>query len=191
MSQDWESTGWDTRGTRKAGESKKSTVQKALRSGKVETEKKHAAGENKQGGGASHATRVEAESETFSVATVSQELRKLLQQERAKASLTQKELGTLCSVKSNIIQDFEAGKGVPNNVMLRKIERAIKTKNPAFKDGTFTKAHKKAMEKQKAKNAAAKVKTAGAKKAGGAAGAGGAGGAGAAKQGPVARSRRF
>ncbi|GBG25779.1 Multiprotein-bridging factor 1 [Hondaea fermentalgiana] len=143
--QDWADVTW----------SKAPSKASAARSGLLDTEKKVGAGGNTQAAaGPSHAARVEEDSESFANAKVSLELKKLLQQERTKAGMTQKELATACNLKANIIQDYEAGKAIPNSMLLKKIERALKQKNPAFVAGTFTKAQKKAVDKAKAKKAA-------------------------------------
>jgi len=71
------------------------------------------------------------------------EMRKLLQQERMKAKLTQAELAQMCNVKPAIIADYENGKGIPNPIMLGKIERALRAKNPEMAFGTLTKAQKR------------------------------------------------
>lgn len=39
--------------------------------------------------------------------------------------MSQKELATKINEKPQVITDYEAGKGIPNNVILGKIERVI------------------------------------------------------------------
>ena len=70
-------------------------------------------------------------------------MRKLLQQERMKAGLTQQELAQMCNIKPSIIADYENGRGIPNPMMLGKLERAIRAKNPSMAFGTLTKAQKR------------------------------------------------
>lgn len=50
---------------------------------------------------------------------------KLIQQGRQSKGLTQKDLATKINEKPQVITDYEAGRGIPNNVILGKIERAI------------------------------------------------------------------
>lgn len=50
---------------------------------------------------------------------------KLIQQGRQAKGLTQKDLATKINEKPQVITDYEAGRGIPNNVILGKIERAI------------------------------------------------------------------
>ena len=89
------------------------------------------------------ARKLEDEDEDFRLEAPTLEMRKLLQQERQKAGLTQQELAQMCNIKPSIIADYESGRGIPNPVMLGKIERAIRAKNPAMAFGTLTKAQKK------------------------------------------------
>lgn len=176
--QDWDSVAWDKRGERGAGVSKTQFVNQAARKGELAQEKKYGAGGNVQVGTTKNLATLE-DSDNLKVEKISMEFKKLLMQERTKAGITQKELATACNIKANIIQDYEAGKGVPNSILISKIEQAMKTKNPAFVKGTLSKAQKKAAEVEKAKNAVAKsvAKSAASTKA--------------AVAGPPARSRRF
>ena len=87
-------------------------------------------------------TDEDAGEEGFKHATVTMELRKILQQERMKAKMSQKELATMCNVKAQMIQAYEAGKAIPNSQFLGKVERALRQKNPEFQMGTLTKAQK-------------------------------------------------
>lgn len=91
--------------------------------------------------------RLAEDTESLKHESVSMGLKKLLQQERGKAKLTQKEMATLMNIKPQIIQDYEAGRGIPNPQMLTKMERIIKQKNPEFVLGTLTKAQKAAKKK--------------------------------------------
>lgn len=86
---------------------------------------------------------MEDEAESFHLAKPTLEMRKLLQQERMKAGLNQSELAQLCNVKPTVIQEYENGKAIANSMMLGKIERALRSKNPALEFGTLTKAQKK------------------------------------------------
>ena len=59
-----------------------------------------------------------------------------------KAKMSQKELATMCNVKAQQIQAYEAGKIIPQSQFLGKVERALRQKNPEFQMGTLTKAQK-------------------------------------------------
>ena len=135
---------------REKGQTKEQQVNKALRTGSavVVTEKKFGAGANAAAknpatAAAISARKLEEESESFKHEAPTLEMRKLLQQERMKAGLTQQELAQMCNIKPSIIADYENGRGIPNPVMLGKLERAIRAKNPAMEFGTLTKAQKR------------------------------------------------
>lgn len=141
---------WDKRGQREKGQSKEQQVNKALRTGSatVITEKKFGAGgnpaaKNPSSGAVLSARKLEDETEDFRLEAPTMEMRKLLQQERMKAGLTQAELAQMCNIKPAIIGDYENGRGIPNPMMLGRLERAIRAKNPAMALGTLTKAQKK------------------------------------------------
>ena len=129
------------------GEMQEQQVNKAIRTGSamVVAEKKVGSGGNPASVAATamSARRLDEEGEDFHLAKPSMEMRKLLQQERMKAKLTQVELAQMCNVKPSIIADYENGKGIPNPIMLGKIERAIRAKNPEMPFGALTKAQKK------------------------------------------------
>lgn len=141
---------WDKRGQPQKGQSSKQTVAKAMRSGSttVTAEKKFGSGGNPNAKnpatiGAVSAKKLEDGEDMVQVEKPTTEMRKLLQQERTKAGLTQAELAQMCNIKPQVISEYEQGKGIPNPVMLGKIERAIRAKNPELKFGTLTKAQKK------------------------------------------------
>jgi putative transcription factor len=146
--QDWGEVSWDKRGQKQKGETKEQQVNRAQRSGaQVVTETKYGAGKNSAAHPPTTAginqKKLEEEDDIVKLAAPTMEMRKVLQQERTKAGLTQAELAQMCNVKPAIIQEYESGKGVPNPVMLGKIERALRAKNPALAFGTLTKAQKK------------------------------------------------
>lgn len=53
---------------------------------------------------------------------------RVLQQARVSSSLTQKELATRINEKPQVVNDYESGKAVPNQVIISKLERAVGTK---------------------------------------------------------------
>ena len=141
---------WDKRGTKSKGESHEQMVNRAMRGtsgATVVTEKKFGAGGNPAAkaatGSGISAKKLEEDDDIVKLAAPSMELRKVLQQERMKAGLSQAELAQMCNVKPAVIGEYENGKGVPNPIMLGKIERALRAKNPALAFGTLTKAQKK------------------------------------------------
>jgi ribosome-binding protein aMBF1 (putative translation factor) len=75
--------------------------------------------------------------------TISNSFKKVLQQERMKAQMSQKDLATAINVKSTIVQSYEQGIGIPNSQIISKMEKAISQKNPEYVHGTLAKAQKK------------------------------------------------
>lgn len=71
------------------------------------------------------AAAIEADSETFKVATVSQDLRMAIQQARQAKKLTQKELANQLMIQASVINDYESGRAVPNPQLISKLERAL------------------------------------------------------------------
>ena len=148
--QDWSEVSWDKRGSRSGGESKAQQVNRAMsgRSGAVvTTEKRFGAGSNQAARAPTtlgvNQKKLEEAEDPPKLAAPSVELRKVLQQERMKAQLSQAELAQMCNVKPSVIGDYEAGRGIPTPLMLGKIERALKAKNPELAPGTLTRAQKK------------------------------------------------
>jgi putative transcription factor len=50
---------------------------------------------------------------------------KRIAQARCEKKMTQKDLANALSLPFKIIQDYEAGKAIPNHVVLNKIEKAL------------------------------------------------------------------
>jgi putative transcription factor len=55
-------------------------------------------------------------------------LAKKIQQARVAKSLTQAQLAQKINIKPAIINDYEQGKGVPDNTVITKLARALATK---------------------------------------------------------------
>jgi len=91
----------------------------------VETQQKFAAGSNKHGGTNLNTAKLDRETEELKHETISLDVGKLIQQGRNSKGWTQKDLATKICEKPQIIGDYEAGRGIPNNQVLGKIERAI------------------------------------------------------------------
>jgi ribosome-binding protein aMBF1 (putative translation factor) len=60
-------------------------------------------------------------------------LQKAIQQARLACKMSQKELATKLQVQISVINDYENGKAVPNNLFISKIEKALNTKLPRAK----------------------------------------------------------
>ena len=75
--------------------------------------------------GVSNLKKVEKEEDTFKHATVSLSMSKRIAQARCEKKMTQKDLANALSLPFKIIQDYEAGKAIPNHIVLNKIEKAL------------------------------------------------------------------
>ena len=62
--------------------------------------------------------------------TVSRDLRLAIAQARQAKGLAQKDLASKLMVPPKTIQDYEAGKAIPNNALIAKMERALGCKLP-------------------------------------------------------------
>lgn len=83
------------------------------------------AGSNKQHVTTKNTAKLDRETEELKHETISLDVGKLIQQGRQGKGMSQKELATKINEKPQVITDYEAGKGIPNNVILGKIERVI------------------------------------------------------------------
>nr|CAG4650628.1 EOG090X0ILG [Sida crystallina] len=91
----------------------------------VETVTKFGAASNKHTGTTLNTAKLDQESEELKHEKIPLEIGKLIQKGRGDKGLTQKDLATRINEKPQIINDYEAGRGVPNQQILGKIERAI------------------------------------------------------------------
>ncbi|KAK3697589.1 hypothetical protein RRG08_033319 [Elysia crispata] len=100
-------------------------VNSARRSGSNdETIERFAAGSNKEFA-PSNETKLDRETEELHLDHVSLDVSKLIQQGRQAKGLTKKELAIKINEKQQVINDYEAGKAIPNNQILAKLERAL------------------------------------------------------------------
>ena len=60
-------------------------------------------------------------------------IQKAIQQARLACKMSQKELATKLQVQISVINDYENGKAVPNNLFISKLEKALGTKLPRAK----------------------------------------------------------
>ncbi|KAF2363461.1 Cro/C1-type helix-turn-helix domain [Trinorchestia longiramus] len=101
-------------------------VNKARRSGApVETSSKFGAASNRRNPTTLNTARLDRETEELKHSKVSSDVSKLIMQGRQAKGWTQKDLATNINEKPQVIQEYEQGKGVPNQQILGKIERAI------------------------------------------------------------------
>jgi ribosome-binding protein aMBF1 (putative translation factor) len=72
--------------------------------------------------------KLEETNDAGNIPKVSLELSKIIQTARMNLKLSQKELAIKVNEKSNIINEYEAGKAIPNNQVLGKLESVLKVK---------------------------------------------------------------
>mmetsp|Transcript_20506 Transcript_20506/g.24861 ORF Transcript_20506/g.24861 Transcript_20506/m.24861 type:complete len:122 (-) Transcript_20506:628-993(-) len=113
----WDSVSWNKTGEKQKGVSRTTQLNRAMRSGAVDTQKKYGGGGNAQSGTNLNTKALDEDHDNLKHAKVSVELKKSIQQERMAAQMTQKDLATACNVKPNIIQDYEAGKGMKHDII--------------------------------------------------------------------------
>ncbi|XP_036453892.1 endothelial differentiation-related factor 1 homolog [Colossoma macropomum] len=122
---------WDTvtvlrkKGSAAQSKSKQAVIAAQRRGEDVETTKKWAAGQNKQHVVTKNTAKLDRETEELHHERVTLEVGKVIQKGRQDKGLTQKDLATKINEKPQVIADYEAGKAIPNNQVMGKIERAI------------------------------------------------------------------
>jgi len=109
---------------------KESDINAARRSGSaIATDKKLTPGLNKATSG-DHAriAKLDRENEVAPPAKIPPSVGKAIQTARMELQLNQKDLAQKVNEKPSVLQDYEAGKAVPNQVVLAKLERALGVK---------------------------------------------------------------
>ncbi|CAG0898452.1 unnamed protein product [Darwinula stevensoni] len=91
----------------------------------VETTKKFNAGTNKHTGTTLNTTRLDRETEELKHDKVTLDVGRLIQQGRQAKNMTQKDLATRINEKPQVINDYEAGRAIPNQAIMGKIERIL------------------------------------------------------------------
>jgi len=104
----------------------KQAVNSAMRHGsELDTSKKFGGGGNKQFSANKNTAKLDRETEELHHKTVDHAVSVLIQQGRQAKGWTQKELATKMNEKPQTINDYEAGKAIPNQQVLGKLERCI------------------------------------------------------------------
>jgi len=91
----------------------------------IETSKKWAAGQNKQHLTSKDTAKLDRETEELHHDTLGLDVGRIIQQARNEKKLTQKELATKINEKQQVINEYEAGKAIPNQQVLGKLERVL------------------------------------------------------------------
>lgn len=101
----------------------------ARRSGTVlGTEKKYGTTNSKSNPEGQRLTKLDAVDDVVPAKKVDLNVGKTIQRVRQEKKLTQKDLATKVNEKPSIINDYEAGRAVPNQQLLGKLERALGVK---------------------------------------------------------------
>lgn len=94
----------------------------------VGTEKKYASTNSKGNPEGQRLTKLDASDDVVAVKKVDASVGKAIQQARQDKKLTQKDLATKVNEKPQVINDYEAGRAVPNQQLLGKLQRALGVK---------------------------------------------------------------
>ncbi|XP_053595841.1 endothelial differentiation-related factor 1 homolog isoform X2 [Microplitis mediator] len=94
----------------------------------VDTQVKWGGGSNKQHVNTKNTAKLDRETEELKHETVPLDLGKLIQQGRQSKGLSQKDLATKVNEKAQVINDYEAGRGIPNQMVIGKIEKVLGVK---------------------------------------------------------------
>jgi len=128
MSDDWNTVTviGNRRGGANSGMGKERAVNLARRQGaNVATESKYGAGGNTQKGTSLNTAKLDAETEELRHKTLDLSVGKLIAQGRQAKEMSQKDLATKICEKPQVVTEYEQGKGIPNQQILAKMERAL------------------------------------------------------------------
>ena len=122
--QDWNPVGWNKTGERRREETKSQHLNDQMRKNNTLSLKKNVTNKN-QVEATIDSRKLEKEEETFKHATISSSISKKIAKARCDKKMTQKELANALYLPFKIIQDYEAGKAIPNPLVLNKIEKIL------------------------------------------------------------------
>lgn len=101
----------------------------ARRSGNVvATEKKYATGNTRGDPEGQKLAKIDRDNEVAPPKKIDASVGKTISKARLEKKMTQKDLATKVNEKPNVINDYEAGRAVPNQQLLGKLERALGVK---------------------------------------------------------------
>ncbi|XP_051135560.1 multiprotein-bridging factor 1b-like [Andrographis paniculata] len=129
IAQDWEPVVLRRRQPTAAARKDEKAVNAARRSGaEIETIKKSNAGTNKAALKVLNIKKLDEDTENLTHEKVPSELKKAIMQARMNKKLTQSELAKMINEKPQVIQEYESGKAIPNQLILSKLEKALGVK---------------------------------------------------------------
>ena len=101
-------------------------VNQAQRQGvPIETTKKFNAATNKHSQSTLNTAKLDRETEELHHDRVGLDVGRLIQQGRQAKGMNQKDLATKICEKQNVVNDYEAGKAIPNQQIMTKLERVL------------------------------------------------------------------
>merc|ERR1712019_83895 len=102
--------------------------------GEVETSTKFNAAKNKSAHAVvPNAKKLDENAATFRHNTVSHDFKLALQQARLAKKMTQAQLASQINEKSSVVNEYEAGKAIPNGAVINKLNRALGVRLPKAK----------------------------------------------------------
>lgn len=122
--QDWEPVGWNKVGEKRREQTKTMYLNDQMRKNNTTSLKKNVSNKN-QVEATIDSRKLEKEEETFKHTTISSSVSKRIAKARCDKKMTQKELANALYLPFKIIQDYEAGKAIPNHLVLNKIEKIL------------------------------------------------------------------
>ncbi|XP_071476494.1 endothelial differentiation-related factor 1 homolog [Diadema antillarum] len=127
---DWDEVTYLRKKTPRAAQLRsQQAVNAAQRKGaQVDTTKKYNAGGNRQHMNNKDTAKLDRETEELHHNRVSMDVGKIIQRARQEKNFTQKDLATKINEKPQVINDYEAGRAIPNNQIFNKLERVLGVK---------------------------------------------------------------
>ena len=126
--QDWDEVKWDKRCEKNKNETSKTFMNNQMRKGNIVSTLKPVSANQNKINIVTNARKIEKEEDTFKHPIITLSVAKKISQARNEKKLTQKELAQKLFLPFKIIQDYEAGKAIPNAIILNKIEKILETR---------------------------------------------------------------
>ncbi|KAK6589286.1 multi bridging factor type 1 like transcriptional co-activator [Cryptosporidium xiaoi] len=126
--QDWEQVIWKKPGVRPKGVTKEQDLNQARRKGEeIITEKKFLGGRNASTklNMPQNVAKLDEDTGDYRVDRVSGEFSRALQQARVAKKLTQAQLAQMINEKTSVVNDYEAGRAIPNPALVQKMSRCL------------------------------------------------------------------
>ena len=105
-------------------------ISRAKQAGIITTEKKFGAGRNQSAHTPLVSPHTIENTEELRHVQVDASLSKAIMQARMAKKMTQKDLGVAINEKQQIVADYEAGRGIPKQQIISKLERALNCRLP-------------------------------------------------------------